>query len=172
MSVLARTIFFDSVKTPLGLFQIAATERGLVQINFPKHHRPTPRQQKIQGCTKGILKSTKIFLSCFLAGRGNRYPHIPIDWDFFAPFDRRVLKTLMKVPQHRTVISYSELARRSGAPRAARAVGSALNRNPIPILIPCHRVVRKDRVLGGYGAGIRWKKMLLNLDKKLARRLS
>ena len=83
-----------------------------------------------------------------------------------------MLKTLMKVPQHRTVISYSELARRSGAPRAARAVGSALNRNPIPILIPCHRVVRKDRVLGGYGAGIRWKKMLLNLDKKLARRLS
>ena len=88
-----------------------------------------------------------------------------MDWTSFKPFDQRVLKTLLKQTKAGQTVSYSELAERCGKPRAQRAVGNALNRNPIPILIPCHRVVRKDQSLGGYGGGLQWKRILLNLEK-------
>lgn len=87
----------------------------------------------------------------------------PIDWSGLGRFDRKILKTLARVPYGR-VISYGELARRAGYRGAARAVGSALSRNPLPLVIPCHRVVRGDGGLGGYSAGRRWKKKLLNLE--------
>lgn len=160
-----RPVFFDFVKTRLGTFQIAASDRGLIQINFPNRYKlaVAPRSG-VPVRAKKILKSGRRFLQNFISSKGYRYRNIPIDWNGFGSFDRRVLKTLKKIPPQRT-ISYSELAERVKNPRAARAVGNALNRNPIPILIPCHRVVRKDRSLGGYAGGIRWKQALLKLEQ-------
>ncbi|NIO12689.1 MAG: methylated-DNA--[protein]-cysteine S-methyltransferase, partial [Xanthomonadales bacterium] len=75
-------------------------------------------------------------------------------------FQRRVYLRLMEVPRGE-VVSYSELAELAGVPGAARAVGQALGRNPVPIFVPCHRVVRKDGRAGGFGAGMEWKRCLL-----------
>lgn len=79
------------------------------------------------------------------------------------PFQQRVWSELRKIPYGQT-ISYAELARRIGRPTAARAVGAANARNPIPIIVPCHRVIAADGSLGGYGGGIHRKKKLLQLE--------
>ena len=158
-----RPVYFDFVKTRLGIFQIGATEHGLVGINFPGHVKSVRKVERASGRANEILKASKQFLRCFASGQNTRYDKIPIDWSSFQNFDRRVLRTLRTIPPQAT-ISYSELAKRANVPRAARAVGNALNRNPIPIVIPCHRVVRKDKSLGGYAGGIRWKQTLLKLE--------
>ncbi len=159
-----RPIFFNLVKTRFGTFQIAASDRGLIQINFPNRYKAASHHSVVPPRAKKILEAGKRFLKCFISGEGYCDKHVPIDWNVFRDFDRRVLKTLKEIPPQ-TTVSYSELAERVKNPRAARAVGNALNRNPIPILIPCHRVVRKDRSLGGYAGGIRWKQTLLKLEQ-------
>lgn len=78
-------------------------------------------------------------------------------------FSKRVLLETRKI-QRGSVVSYGEVARRIGSPRAARAVGNALARNPFPILIPCHRVVKKCGDLGGYSQGVKWKSLLLAFE--------
>ncbi|HDI51550.1 MAG TPA: methylated-DNA--[protein]-cysteine S-methyltransferase [Bacteroidetes bacterium] len=89
---------------------------------------------------------------------------IVIDWDcIVSSFDRKVLQKLVHVPFGQR-ISYQGLAQLVGKPKAARAVGNALGRNPMPIIIPCHRVVRKDGGIGGYSAGIEIKCKLLELE--------
>ena len=229
-----RPVFFDFVKTRLGTFQIAASDRGLIQINFPLRvsslpHRGYPdpmeknssmglrgsvqskavpqglhrcpvgstcgaeaiseivRQQAakfvrtdsaefwrtslplvarndvIKGNCGEHIRKTQSFLKHYFLSKP-AFDKIPIDWNIFKPFDKKILQTLLKVKPGKT-ITYQQLAKRAGFPRAARAVGNALNRNPIPILIPCHRVVRKDRSLGGYAGGIRWKQALLKLEQ-------
>lgn len=157
-----RSIFFDLVRTQLGTFQIAATEKGLTQIAFPKRFRTARKRQRSQGAKK-VLYSAKRVLRNFISGKNCRCDHVPIDWRCVSNFDRRVLTALKKVPP-KEILSYSELAKRANVPHAARAVGNALNRNPIPIFIPCHRVVRKDGTLGGYSGGIHWKQTLLKLE--------
>lgn len=161
----ARPVFFDFVKTPFGTFQIAATEQGLVAINFPNRSVSVPNYQRAPARARRALEVSKLFLRNFFSGRHPQSKRIPIDWRLFTPFDQRVLQTLRKIPP-RITISYSTLAKRARVPRAVRAVGNALNRNPVPILIPCHRVIRKNRTLGGYRGGFRWKQTLLNLEKK------
>jgi methylated-DNA-[protein]-cysteine S-methyltransferase len=79
-------------------------------------------------------------------------------------FTRRVLKAAMEIPWGETR-SYSWVARRIGEPGAARAVGQALGRNPVPLMIPCHRVIKEDGSLGGFGQGTDWKERLLELER-------
>jgi O-6-methylguanine DNA methyltransferase len=88
---------------------------------------------------------------------------IAADLRIEAPFRRRVLAELERVPYGQTT-TYGALARRAGRPRAARAVGTVMNRNPIPIVLPCHRVVGADGRLVGYGGGIERKEALLRLE--------
>ena len=158
-----RSIYFASVKTRLGVFQIATTERGVIKINFPNQRKSIWRGNKTSKEAAKIIGASKQFLKRFISGQGYQDNKIKIDWSIFKDFDRRVLMALKKVPPQ-TTISYSELAKRANVPHAARAVGNPLNPNPIPILIPCHRIVRKDKSLGGYAGGIRWKQALLKLE--------
>ncbi|MFO8034992.1 MAG: methylated-DNA--[protein]-cysteine S-methyltransferase [Candidatus Bipolaricaulota bacterium] len=79
------------------------------------------------------------------------------------PFQLQVWQELMRVPFGR-VVTYGELARRVGRPNGARATGGAIGANPIPIIIPCHRVIGAGGRLGGFGAGLRWKRLLLTLE--------
>ena len=88
----------------------------------------------------------------------------PYDLRGLSPFTRAVLRAAAKIP-YGEVRSYRWIAERLGMPEAARAVGNALGRNPIPIIIPCHRVVRADGSVGGYALGPAWKKRLLKLEK-------
>ncbi|MBI4367908.1 MAG: methylated-DNA--[protein]-cysteine S-methyltransferase [Candidatus Omnitrophica bacterium] len=193
--MLKPAIFVDHVKTPLGTFQIVATRYGLREVHFPhkaviprlergiqrldsrRSDRTVPddraadrrlTDRPVRGNDKevrSIFKKAKSYLNSFLAGEKNYKKAVSVDWTNFKPFDRRVLKTLVNQTKTGQTISYSELAKRCGKPRAQRAVGNALNRNPIPILIPCHRVLRKDQSLGGYRGGLRWKRTLLELEK-------
>jgi methylated-DNA-[protein]-cysteine S-methyltransferase len=92
--------------------------------------------------------------------RGRTRFSMPVDLQGFSPFERRVWKAAQQVPFGHTR-SYGWIAKRLGSPRAYRAVGNALGKNPVPIVIPCHRIVRSNGALGGFGAGIAWKKRLL-----------
>ena len=79
-------------------------------------------------------------------------------------FTRKVLNDTRKIPFGKTT-TYGEIAKRIGHPKASRAVGQALGANPLPIIIPCHRVIRKDKSLGGFAYGLKWKKILLTLER-------
>jgi methylated-DNA-[protein]-cysteine S-methyltransferase len=100
-------------------------------------------------------------LAGYAAGRRRTFT-VPVDLDPLAPFQRTVARALQRVPFGETV-TYGELARRAGRPGAARAVGQAMARNPVPLLVPCHRVV-SARGLGGFGGGLALKRRLLALE--------
>lgn len=91
---------------------------------------------------------------------------VPLDLASATPFQRKVWAELRRIPSG-TTLGYRELARRVGAPRAARAVGQAVGANPIPIVIPCHRVIRSNGALGGFSAGLEIKRWLLHHEGSL-----
>lgn len=108
-----------------------------------------------------LLKRAVRELKEYLHGRRKRFT-VPVE-QAGTPFQHAIYKALCKVPYGR-VLSYGDLAREAGKPRAARAVGSAMNRNQVPLIVPCHRVVASNG-LGGFGCGIAWKKRLLDLER-------
>lgn len=99
----------------------------------------------------------------YFRGESADFSRFELDLSKLPHFRRRVLLACRKIPRGKTA-SYAELARRVGSPRAARAVGQAMARNPIPIIIPCHRVIAADGSLGGYGGGLQVKRALLKLE--------
>jgi len=101
-------------------------------------------------------------LRSFCAGRLKRF-HLAADLAGVPPFQKRALEAVARIPYGRTA-SYGMIARRIGSPAAARAVGSAVARNPVPLLIPCHRVIRGNGQMGGFGAGVEAKRWLLALE--------
>jgi methylated-DNA-[protein]-cysteine S-methyltransferase len=113
---------------------------------------------------KAALQAGKQFLKRFFSGKLTSGSNVPIGWQGLSPFEARVLKALRKVAPSQ-VTHYGALAKSSGVPNGARAVGNALGRNPLPVLIPCHRVVRKDQSLGGFSGGLNWKRRLLKLER-------
>ena len=148
------------VPTPIGTFRIAydgsrvrwvdLLERGVSQVDVPEtaHVRRPPFP----------VGSPPRQLAEYFRGDRTAFELTP-EIDTTSEFDRSVYRVLLDVPAGRT-ITYGELARRSGHAGAARAVGGAMHRNPIPILIPCHRVVSEDRKLTGFGMGL-WRKRWL-----------
>jgi methylated-DNA-[protein]-cysteine S-methyltransferase len=91
---------------------------------------------------------------------------LALDWSLVGPFGRRVLRVTAEIP-YGGVLSYAEVAADAGSPRAHRAAGNALGANPIPIVVPCHRVVRSGGVIGNYGGGPERKRFLLELEGAL-----
>uniref|UniRef100_A0A7V6A0W9 Methylated-DNA--protein-cysteine methyltransferase n=1 Tax=Desulfobacca acetoxidans TaxID=60893 RepID=A0A7V6A0W9_9BACT len=106
-------------------------------------------------------------LERYFAGQPASFEDLPLDLEG-SPFHLQVWGELRKIPLGETV-SYQELARRLGKPRAARAVGQACGANPIPLIIPCHRVIAADGALGGYSAGLERKRWLLQHEKAFRR---
>ena len=161
-------VYFDDVRTRFGTFRLAASERGLTAVQFPRQFvlKKQDASRKIPTEAKKVLKTGKHFIKDYFSGKQSHGFHIPVDWRSLSLFETRVLKTLRKTPPSST-LSYSDLAKRSGCQAGARAVGNALARNPLPILIPCHRVVRKDQSLGGFSGGLHWKRTLLSLESSL-----
>lgn len=108
-------------------------------------------------------------MAAFLAGVDVRFPVRMLRLDLCTPRQRKILRACLAIPRGR-VSTYRLLAARAGMPNAARAVGNAMARNPFPIVIPCHRVIRTDGSLGGYGGGIRMKRALLLMEGALPKR--
>ncbi|MEW5806966.1 MAG: methylated-DNA--[protein]-cysteine S-methyltransferase [Acidobacteriota bacterium] len=113
-----------------------------------------------------ILKGTAYQLADYFYGRLKRF-QIKKDATMLTDFEKGVLKELERIPCGKTS-SYQEIARRVGNPRASRAVGNAVGKNPFAIIVPCHRIIRKDGSLGGFGAPVSIKKLLLSFEKNLS----
>lgn len=161
-------IKYSPLATPWGEMFVAATQEGLCYLSLHKVNLELLRQSRL--CRRGVdlVRDDLSFsefskrLRDYLEGRKVSFPEI-LDFRGTTPFQRRVWEQTAAIP-YGEVRSYGWLAERIGQPRAARAVGRALALNPLPILIPCHRVVRKNGKLGGFSAGLGLKRRLLELE--------
>jgi methylated-DNA-[protein]-cysteine S-methyltransferase len=160
-------VAYDLVETPLGTLLVAATGAGLCRISYdPEPEREVETLAKLLGNrvlrTAKPVDPTRRQLDEYFEGRRHDFD-LPLDVRIAAPFARRVLDELARVPYGETT-TYAALAARAEHPRAARAVGTVMNRNPIPIVLPCHRVVGSSGSLTGYGGGLHRKEALLRLE--------
>jgi O-6-methylguanine DNA methyltransferase len=159
------------------LIGLAATDRGLARIAFPardtrsfraeiEERFPGERIVESTGAAKGprVLAEARRQITEYLSGRLRRFT-VKLDLGRVTPFRRRVLEATRAIPYGETA-SYREIASRIGSPRAARAVGGAQNRNPLPLVIPCHRVIGADGSLVGFGGGLKLKSFLLDLERE------
>jgi methylated-DNA-[protein]-cysteine S-methyltransferase len=161
---------YDLVDTPLGELFVAATPAGLCRIVYD----PEP-ERIVDGLARTVgvrvlraprsVDATLRQLDEYFEQRRTRFD-LPIDLRVTEGFPRRVLHELARVP-YGEVTTYGELAKRAEHPRAARAVGTIMNRNPIPIVLPCHRVVGASGSLTGYAGGLPRKELLLRLEGAL-----
>jgi AraC family transcriptional regulator of adaptative response/methylated-DNA-[protein]-cysteine methyltransferase len=152
-----------SITTDDGMFTATFTERGLAALDFPDAERARGRAETIPTRDDTKLREwarmTASALRALLLGKApSQMP--PLDVSRGTRFQRRVWRALQTIPLGATV-SYSDVARKAGQPNATRAAGSACGANPIPVLIPCHRVLAKGNRLGGFSAGLHWKRTLL-----------
>jgi methylated-DNA-[protein]-cysteine S-methyltransferase len=158
---------FDVVDSPIGDLLVAASDRGLASIWFdPDPEGELERLARIAGPRVLRLPSSveeaRRELDEYFAGRRRGFD-LALDLRALPPFTVSVLKQLVRVPYGETT-TYGALAARVGHPRAARAVGTVMNRNRIPIVLPCHRVVGATGDLVGYGGGLDRKSTLLQLE--------
>lgn len=161
---------FDVVDSPIGPLFVAASDRGLAAISFDSDpDDQLERLTRIAG--PRVLRSPRIVddarreLDEYFAGRRRAFD-LSLDLRALPPFTVSVLRELARVPYGETT-TYGTLAARVGRPRAARAVGTVMNRNRIPIVLPCHRVVGASGDLVGYGGGLDRKTALLTLEGAL-----
>ena len=164
-------LFYTSMETPIaGKLWLAATEHGLCAIDFGGEEAAfVARLQQAWGIrplrSGEALEKAVAELDEYFAGKRAGFD-LALDLRQVTPFRRQVLEATVAVPCGQTV-TYGELAERIGRPRAARAVGGAQATNPIPIIIPCHRVVGSDGSLTGYSGGMAVKSALLRLEGAL-----
>jgi methylated-DNA-[protein]-cysteine S-methyltransferase len=161
-------VAYASVDSPFGSLVVATTARGLVRLAYPDHDldevledlaaRLSPRVLESPGRTDEVRRE----LDEYFGGRRRRF-EAPLDWALSHGFVRRVLRATARIP-FGEVRTYRDVASRAGNDRAYRAAGNALGANPIPIVVPCHRVVHADGGLGGYTGGIERKEYLLELE--------
>lgn len=158
-------------ETPFGGTFLAATPRGVVRLSWevddPEAAAESLREQfPLWGVRRSPerLAGTAEQLREYFAGDRRRF-ELDVDFTGLTEFQSSVLEAAERIPFGDTV-TYGELARRIDRPDASRAVGAALGRNPVPIVVPCHRVVRSDGTLGGYTAGTGYKEQLLELERR------
>jgi methylated-DNA-[protein]-cysteine S-methyltransferase len=162
-------VAYATVDTPFGPLLVAATPQGLVKISFPTVHddeetledlavRISPRVLE----APARLDEVRRQLELYFEGRLREFD-LPLDWQLSRGFRRRALRAIDRIPYGRTR-SYTDIARSAGNERAVRAAGTACGANPIPIVVPCHRVLRSGGGLGGYGGGLPMKEALLRLE--------
>jgi methylated-DNA-[protein]-cysteine S-methyltransferase len=160
-------VAYDLTDSPIGPLLVAATERGLCEIAFdPDPEAEVERLARLHGVR--VLRSARPVdearreLEEYFEGRRHDFD-LPVDLSALPAFQQSVLAELQRVP-YGQVDTYGGLAARIGKPKAARAVGGALNRNPVPIVVPCHRIVGSSGSLVGYAGGLERKQLLLSLE--------
>jgi methylated-DNA-[protein]-cysteine S-methyltransferase len=162
-------VVYRTLDSPLGVLLLAATDRGLVRLAYElEDHdqvlavlasRVSPRMLR----APSRLDEAARQLDDYFAGRRRQF-EVPVDLQLAAGFRREVLDHLRTIGYGRTE-TYTEVAAATGRPRAVRAVGSACSTNPVPVVVPCHRVLRTDGTLGGYVGGLGAKRTLLELER-------
>jgi methylated-DNA-[protein]-cysteine S-methyltransferase len=160
-------VSFAIAECPVGELMLAATSEGVCRIAFdPDPERQLDELARAYGprvlAQNAPLEALAGQLDEYFVGSRESF-ELKLDLSTLTPFYRDVLAVLAEVP-YGTITTYGALAQEVGCPRAARAVGSAMNRNPIPIVLPCHRVVGSDGSLTGYAGGLPRKRSLLALE--------
>ncbi len=165
----------SSFETPLGWLAVAESALGIALVHFFGPQRPTGEEiaavvrKEYPGALiappggAGLCESARAHILGYLEA-GIPIPPIPVDLSKGTPFDLKVWKAISDIPFGQTM-SYARIARNAGAPLAARAAGGACGRNPVPLLVPCHRVVASNGTLGGFSGGLHIKRALLDLER-------
>ncbi len=165
-------VAYASVDSPLGPLTVAGTSAGLVRVAYADYRsqdeiledlaaRVSPRVLEAPARLDPVRRE----LDEYFEGRRTSFD-VPIDWTLTRGFTREVLKATARIP-YGEVGSYASVAGQAGSPRAVRAAGNALGANPMPVVVPCHRVLRSGGALGGYTGGIERKEFLLRLEGRL-----
>ena len=165
-------VIYEVADSPLGPLVVALTRRGLTRLFYPDAPLDVLLEELAQEVSPRIIRGTKRSddvrrqLDEYFDGRRTDFD-VPIDWRFAKGFAGRVLRTTAKIPFGH-VSTYTQVARKAGSPRAYRAAGNALGSNPMPIVVPCHRVLHTGGGLGGYTGGLFRKEFLLRLEGVLS----
>ncbi len=161
-------VSYAPLDSPFGTLLIAGTRKGLVRLAFPEEPVDAVLEALARRLSPRIVSAPTALdpyrreLDEYFAGRRRRF-ELPLDWTLVAGFGRRVLRATAAIP-YGGFLSYGEVAAEAGNPRASRAAGNALGANPIPVVIPCHRVLRAGGAVGNYGGGPERKRWLLELE--------
>jgi methylated-DNA-[protein]-cysteine S-methyltransferase len=164
-------VSYATADSPFGTLLLAATRRGLVRLAFPEEDVDSVLERLARRISPRIVETpapldpVRRELEEYFTGDRRDF-ELPLDWTLVGGFGRRVLRATSEIP-YGGVLSYAEVAAEAGSPRGSRAAGNALGSNPIPIVIPCHRVLRTGGALGGYGGGTDRKRWLLELEGAL-----
>jgi methylated-DNA-[protein]-cysteine S-methyltransferase len=150
--------FSTTFHSPAGPLTLEGDDRRLTRLGFGEAHTP-------QGDARAVAAAA-IQLEQYFAGERTEF-ELDIDLATGTPFERRVWEAVSAIPYGETA-TYAEIARRIGSPQACRAVGRANGRNPIALIVPCHRVVGSSGSLTGYAGGIEMKRALLELERRAA----
>jgi len=158
-------ICYDDMPSPVGPLRLVADTHGLRQIWFEHERHPKAMVADAVRSPDGVAFA-RLQLTQYFAGERQAF-ELPLH-PLGTSFQFEVWQELARIPYGAT-ISYGELARRIGKPQAVRAVGAANGRNPLPIVLPCHRVIGSDGSLTGFGGGLPVKQLLLALENRIAR---
>jgi methylated-DNA-[protein]-cysteine S-methyltransferase len=166
-------VAYATVDSPFGPLLAATTPRGLVKISLPAYDAGETLEDLAARISPRVLEAparldeVRRQLDSYFEGRLHEFD-LPLDWQLSKGFRRRALRAIDRIPYGRTR-SYTDIARSAGNERAVRAAGTACGANPIPIVVPCHRVLRSGGALGGYGGGLPMKEALLTMEGVLDR---
>ncbi|MFF4271511.1 methylated-DNA--[protein]-cysteine S-methyltransferase [Streptomyces sp. NPDC001536] len=161
------------VGTDIGPLLLAATREGLVNVVF--HATEAVRDhaldrlasrlgtEPVEAPGSPLLAEAIRQVEAYFAGTRHDF-ELPLDWSLISGFNREVLRELASGVPFGSVVGYGDLAGRVGQPGAAQAVGAAMGANPLPVVVPCHRVVESDGGIGGFGGGLETKRKLLALE--------
>jgi methylated-DNA-[protein]-cysteine S-methyltransferase len=169
-------VAYTTADSPFGTLLLASTRRGLVRVGLPNQDADELLADLAERVSPRVLEApaeldeVRRELDLYFDGKLDHFD-LPLDWRLSGGFRQRVLRAIDRIPYGQTR-SYTEMARKAGNERAVRAAGSACGSNPIPLVVPCHRVLRTGGALGGYGGGLPMKQALLELEGVLDGRSS
>jgi len=161
-------IAYTTEPSPLGTLLLASSARGLAVLHYLDEPLEPLLEELATRRSPRIVESASALddwrreLDEYFTGRRRAFES-PIDWEAMAPFQQRVLRATAAIPYGGTS-TYGDVAAEAGNPRAQRAAGTALGRNPVAIVVPCHRVLRRGGAVGGYTGGLDRKRYLLELE--------
>ncbi len=160
---------YCTIETRMGHVGLAARDGKLTRSTLPKPTREEALREATAGSDERAVEDVAGFgdlpdrLRRYFGGERVDFGDVKIDLTDHCPFHAKVLAAAQRIP-HGTLVTYDELARMAGSPRAARAAGSAMAANDTPIIVPCHRVIASGGKIGGFGGGPEWKRELLRLE--------
>jgi len=158
------------IDTPIGALTIAANQRVVTHVKFGRYPAIVDNAEEYQPGTNAVLEQAENQLQEYFRGERTQFD-LPLDQSQGTEFQKRAWEQLQRIP-YGEVITYGEQAARLGNSKAARAVGSANNKNPIAIVVPCHRVVGAQGALVGFAAGVDIKQRLLQHEQAVLRRIN